>query len=174
MKCILKGKRNLLFSKESRGDSLKLPFRKVADFQPAFMHPAIFIGSSTLIGVLFALQQWVGMHLWSYRIGISIMLEAWGLQYFLWGVLCWLLWWWLGAQIQRATWPWMITHLLPLSVATSVCEELIWVLFFPNFPLRHPHMDYWHRLAYQLNAEFIDSLLLFWCAVVPFRGIGYY
>jgi hypothetical protein len=35
-------------------------------------------------------------------------------------------------------------------------------------------MDYWHRLAYQLNAEFIDSLLLFWCAVVPFRGIGYY
>ncbi len=35
-------------------------------------------------------------------------------------------------------------------------------------------MGYWHRLAFQLNGELFDNLLIFWCAFVLFRGIGYY
>jgi two-component system, LytTR family, sensor kinase len=138
------------------------------------MHPAIFVGSSVMLGVLFALQEWMSMRMWSYRIGIPLLLEAWGLQYFLWGVICWLLWWWLGPQIQKARVSCIVTRVLPLSILTSVVEEMIWVVFFPNLPLNRPHMDYWHRLEFELNAEFFDNLVVFWCAFGLFRGIGYY
>jgi hypothetical protein len=68
------------------------------------MHPAIFIGASVFLGVLFALQEWMSMRLWSYHIGIVLLLEAWGLQYLLWGVICWVLWWggW-GSASSRPT-----------------------------------------------------------------------
>ena len=114
------------------------------------------------------------MHMWNYHIGIPLLLEAWGMQYFLWGVLSWLIWWWLGPQIQRASVACIITRVIPLSIFTSVLEEMIWVPFFPNLPLNRPRMDYWHRLAFQLNAEIFDQLVIFWCAFALFRGIGYY
>jgi hypothetical protein len=46
--------------------------------QPVFMHPAVFISASVLLGELFALQDWMGMRLWSYHVGILVLLEAWG------------------------------------------------------------------------------------------------
>jgi uncharacterized membrane protein len=83
------------------------------------MHPAIFIGLSVLLGTLFALQEWLSMRLWSYHIGMPLLLRAWGLQYLLWGILCWLIWWWLGPQIQRASFGWIAARMLPLSILTS-------------------------------------------------------
>src|ERR1700691_1582931 len=118
--------------KRVEGHPLKFPLGKNARFQPVFMHPAIFISSSVLLGVLFALQEWMSMRLWSYHIGFALLFEAWGLQYLLWGVLCWLLWWWLGRHIQRARMTCIITRVLPLSIFTSVLVEMIWILFFPN------------------------------------------
>jgi two-component system LytT family sensor kinase len=138
------------------------------------MHPAIFVSASVLLGMLFALQEWMSVRLWSYHIGIPLLLEAWGLQYFLWGVICWLLWRWMGQRIQQASALYVITRVLPLSIGVSVAEEMIWVLCFPNLPLRHTHMTYWHRLAFHLDAEVIDSMVIFWCAFALFRGIGYY
>jgi LytS/YehU family sensor histidine kinase len=35
-------------------------------------------------------------------------------------------------------------------------------------------MAYWPRLAFHLNAEFIDNMVIFWCAFGLFRGISYY
>jgi two-component system LytT family sensor kinase len=138
------------------------------------MHPAIFVSASVLLGLLFALQAWMSMRLWNEHIGLFLLMKAWGLQYFLWGVICWLLWRWLGQQIQRASLVWMITRLLPLSIFASLVEETIWVPLIPELPIRHSPMDYWHRLAFQLNGEAFDSILIFWCAVALFRGIGYY
>jgi two-component system, LytTR family, sensor kinase len=138
------------------------------------MHPAIFVSASVLLGLLFALQEWMSVRLWSYHIGMRLLLEAWGLQYFLWGVLCWLLWRWLGQRIQQAKTFCIITRVLPLSIVTSVAEEMIWVAFFPHLPLNRPHMTYWHRLTFQLDAELIDNLVIFWCAFALFRGVGYY
>jgi two-component system LytT family sensor kinase len=138
------------------------------------MHPVIFVGSSVVLGLLFAVQEWTSLRLWSYHIGIFQALEAWGVQYFIWGVLCWLLWWWLGPQIQRAQLAAIITRLLPLSIVVSVLEEMVWVLFFPNLPVSSKHMNYWHRFAFELNGEFIDNLVIFWCAFSLFRGVGYY
>jgi two-component system LytT family sensor kinase len=160
--------------KKVEGLSLESLFGKNARNQPVFMHPAIFVGLSVLLGVLFALQQWASLRLWSYRIGILQVLAAWGLQYFLWGVLCWLLWRWFGTQIQRAGLATLLTRVLPLSVLLSLVEEMIWVPFFPNIPLGGPHMDHWHRLAFELNGDFLNNLVIFWCAVGLFRGVGYY
>ena len=138
------------------------------------MHPAIFVSASVLLGTLFALQEWMTMRLWSYRMSIGLLFSAWWMQYFLWGVICWLLWRWCGPWIQRANAFRIFTQVLPLSIVASVIEEMIWVACFPRLPLNRPHMTYWHRLAFHLDAEFIDSLVIFWCVFALFRGVGYY
>jgi hypothetical protein len=102
------------------------------------------------------------------------VLEAWGVQYFIWGVICWLLWRWFGPEIQKAHLTVIITGLLPLSVVISVLEEMVWVPLFPNFPVSRIPMNYWQRLAFELNGEFIDNLVIFWCAFGLFRGVGFY
>ena len=75
--------------------------------QPVFMHPAIFIGGSVLLGVLFALQEWMGMRLWSYHVGLALELGAWGLQYLLLGTICWTVWWGFGERIRQADLKWI-------------------------------------------------------------------
>lgn len=142
--------------------------------QPVFMHPAVFIGASVLLGVLFALQEWMGMRLWSYHVPLLLELEAWGSQYLLLGVICWIVWWRLGERIQQASLQWIVTRGLPLSLVAAVLEEMVWVFCFPNLPLRHGHMTYWPRLAFHLNAELIDNMVILWCAIGLFRGVGYY
>jgi two-component system, LytTR family, sensor kinase len=142
--------------------------------QPFFMHPAIFVGASVLLGLSFALQEWTHSRLWSYHIGILQVLEAWGVQYFIWGVICWLLWWQFGPAIQSARGAAILTRLLPLSIVISVLEEMIWVLLFPKFPVSRIPMTYWQRFAFELNGEFVDNLVIFWCAFGLFRGVGYY
>lgn len=138
------------------------------------MHPAVFIGGSVLLGVMFAIQEWMSMRHWSYQIGFFFLMRAWALQYLLWGILCWLTWWRLSPRIQHANIQWMLTRVLPLSIFASVVEEMIWVLFFKNLPVNKPHTSYWNRLAFELNAEFLTNLVIFWCAVGLFRAIGYY
>ncbi|SRR6266702_3478599 len=159
---------------KDRGDLLMLMQEGSKRPQPVFMHPAVFVGSSVLLGVLFALQEWVGMRVWSYQIGMAILLEAWCMQYLLWGLICWALWRWLGRYIPQVKWPDLITKVLPLSIVASVVEEMLWVLCFPNLPLKHAHMNYWPRLAFHLDAELIDNMVIFWCAFFLFRGVGYY
>jgi two-component system, LytTR family, sensor kinase len=138
------------------------------------MHPAIFVGAFVLLGVLFAVQDWMGMHLWSSPVGIVLLIEAWGTQYLLMGVFCWLFWWQMGQRIQQANLSSLITTILPLSIVAGVLEEMIWVFCFPTLPLRHEHMTYWPRLAFHVKAELIDNMVIFWCAFFLFRGIGYY
>lgn len=138
------------------------------------MHPAIFVSLSVLLGALFALQEWMSLHIWGYHVGISLLLESWGAAFFLRGLLCWLCWWWLGPQIQNARVSFMITRVLPLSILASVVQDMIWVLCFPNLPLDNPRMDYWHRLSFYLHTELFDSIFFFWCAFLLFRAIGYY
>ena len=114
------------------------------------------------------------MRLWSYHVPLLLELEAWGSQYLLLGVICWIVWWRLGERIQQASLQWIVTRGLPLSLVAAVLEEMVWVLCFPNLPLRHGHMTYWPRLAFHLNAELIDNMVILWCAIGLFRGVGYY
>jgi two-component system, LytTR family, sensor kinase len=138
------------------------------------MHPVIFVSAAVLLGTLFALQEWMTMHLWSYHISLRLLFAAWWVQYFLWGVICWLLWRWCGPRIQRAKTFCIVTRVLPLSIVICVVEEMIWVACFPHLPLNRPQMTYWHRLAFHLDAEFIDNMVIFWCVFTLFRGVGYY
>jgi two-component system LytT family sensor kinase len=138
------------------------------------MHPATFIGLSILVGVLFALQDWLRLRIWGYHVRLSIELETWGMQYFLWGVICWVLWWRFGASIKKARVASILTRVLPVSIVASVAEEMIWVLCFPDVPLNLPHMAYWHRLAFHLNFDLFYNLVIFWCAFSLLRGVGYY
>jgi two-component system, LytTR family, sensor kinase len=138
------------------------------------MHPVLFISSSVLVGTLFALQSWLNAHRWGYKIGLLFLVEMWGVQFLLWGIICWLLWRFMRPFIVRANFVSLLTRVLPLSIAASILEEMIWVLFFPRVPIDRPPMDYWHRFTFQLNAEFVDSMAIFWCAFLLFRGVAYY
>jgi two-component system, LytTR family, sensor kinase len=138
------------------------------------MHPAIFIGASVLVGMLFALQEFLNARRWGYRIGLFFLGEMWGMQFLLWGIICWLMWRFLSSFIVRARLSALLTRVLPLSIVLSILEEMTWVLFFPRVPVDRPPMDYWHRLTFQLNAEFVDSMAIFWCAFLLFRGVAYY
>lgn len=142
--------------------------------RPFLLHPAVFIGSSVLVGQLFALQEFLNAHRWGYPIGLGFLSEMWDMQFLLWGIICWLLWRYLRSFIVRARLLSILTRVVPLSIALSILEEMIWVLFFPRVPLDRPPMDYWHRLTFQVNAEFVDSLAIFWCAFAFFRGVAYY
>jgi two-component system, LytTR family, sensor kinase len=142
--------------------------------QPLLMHPAVFVGLSASLGFLFGLQEWASLRIWGYQQGFLQVMAAEGLQYFLWGLFCWLLWKGFDNQIGKARLTTVIFRILPLSILLSALEEMIWVSFFPNFPLGVPHMDYWHRFAFQLEGDFLENLLIFWCAFGLFRALGYY
>lgn len=141
---------------------------------PSFMNPAAFLGVGALLAVMFALQEWVEVRQLNHHISLSLLLEAWGVQFLVWGLICWTLWWSLGPKLQKVNLFWTIVGVLPLSIAASVAEEMIWVLCFPHLPLWMPHMKFWPRLLFQLRAEFVDQLVIFWCAFFLFRGVGYY
>jgi two-component system, LytTR family, sensor kinase len=141
---------------------------------PSFMNPAVFLGTGALLAAVFALQEWVEVRQMSHHINFTLLLEAWGVQYLLWGMICWGLWRFFGPRLQAVSLFWAIVGVLPLSILLSVAEEMVWVLCFPNLPLWMPPMRYWSRVLFQLRAELADGLVIFWCAFFLFRGVGYY
>ena len=138
------------------------------------MHPVIFIGACVGVGTLFALQNLWNLHRWGYRIQASIEFESWGVEFFLWGVICWLIWRFLGSFIQNGKLGIVFICLLPLSLAASFIRETTWVLIFPNLPLGQPHMPFWPRLQFHFSADLIENLVVFWSAILLIRGVGYY
>ena len=138
------------------------------------MHPLIFITGVTSLGLLFALQDWIGSRFWNYHVNLFLLMEAWGAQFFIWGVLCWILWWTLRPQISNASIKTILLFFLPLSFFACVLEETIWVLLFPRLPMGKPPMPFLQRLSFNLDAELVGSLLIFWAAFFLFRGLGYY
>ena len=141
---------------------------------PSFMNPAVFLGTAALLASVFALQEWVEVRQMSHHINFTLLLKAWGVQYLLWAVICWGFWRLYGPRLQTISLFWAIVGLLPLSILLSVVEEMAWVLCFPNLPLWMPPMRYWSRVLFQLRAELVDGLVIFWCAFFLFRGVGYY
>ena len=138
------------------------------------MHPAFFITASTLVGLLFALQQWGHMNVEGYPIGLWRTIGPWGVQYFLWGTIAWVLWRLFRQFIQTASILQIFTIVLPVSLAAYLIETMIWVAFFPHYSINHPVMGYWQRVAFNYQGDLMESMAIFWCAFFFFRGIGYY
>ncbi len=138
------------------------------------MHPAFFISASTFVGLLFALQGWEHMNLEGYPIGLWAAIVPWCLQYFLWGIIGWVLWRLFRQFIQTASIVQILLIVLPVSLATYLIETMIWVIFFPHYSRNHPVMGYWQRVAFNYRGDLMESMAIFWCAFFFFRGIGYY
>jgi signal transduction histidine kinase len=112
--------------------------------------------------------------MWNMHLTLPLLMQAWGAQFFIWGVLCWIGWWTLRSHIYSASWKKMLFLIFPLSICVSVFEEAIWVFLFPHIPIGKPPMPFLRRLSFQLDAELVDSMVIFWSAFFLFRGIGYY
>jgi two-component system LytT family sensor kinase len=139
-----------------------------------FMHPAVFIPSCVILGILFGFQEWTNYRRWGYHVGAAITLESWGMEYLVLGSLCWLIWRFLYRFIVKANVRDMLTWMFGLSIAFGIVKEMIWAPFFPNVPVDVPHMAYWQRVEFHWKANFIVSLWIFWCAFFLFRGVNYY
>jgi two-component system LytT family sensor kinase len=142
--------------------------------EPRFVHPAIFIPAYVCVGLLYALHDWIFMRQWGYHSDPAVALSEWGVQFLLWGTICWLMWCFLKPAIEQANITRMVTWFLPLSLLLSVLEEAIWVFLLPNIPLKHPDMSYLQRLGFNLEGDIAQSLAIFWCSFFLFRGAGYY
>src|ERR1700761_2778571 len=86
---------------------------------PSFMNPVAFLGVGASLAILFALQEWIEVRELGNHIKLSLLLQAWGIQYLLWALICWILWWLLGSTLQRVTLFWAVAGVLPLSIAIS-------------------------------------------------------
>ena len=142
--------------------------------EPVFMNPLIFISGSVVVGLLFAFQEWYSIHKMGYHIQALIFFESWGFQFLVWGSICWMFWRFLKTRIQRASLLSTLTLFLPLSIATSLGQQMLYVLVFQDLPPDHPEPSYWKRLSIYVDAELLNNVLIFWCAFFLFRGIGYY
>jgi hypothetical protein len=138
------------------------------------MHPLIFITGATSIGLLFAVQEWFSSRFWNYHVNLGVEIQAWGAQFFIWGVLCWIVWFTLRPQIYNISLKRILLFFIPLSIFVSIVEEIIWTLIFPRLPMGKPPMPFWQRLLFLLDAELIDSLVIFWSAFFLFQGVGFY
>jgi sensor histidine kinase YesM len=147
---------------------------KGSQSEPVFMKPAIFISASVLVGLLFAFQEWLSFYHMGYHLPSLIFFESWGYQFLIWGTVCWLLWHFFGASIQRASILRIIFVFLPLSVLISLAQQMLFVSIFRDLPLNYSEPSYWRRLSMYVYAELLDNMLIFWCAFFLFRGVGYY
>jgi two-component system, LytTR family, sensor kinase len=140
------------------------------------MRPIPFLGSFLIVGLLFALQQWLGMRILYQRSPFRLMpaVAAWELQYLLWGIFCWFLWLWLGDSLQKAGWRYILFRIVPLSIVMSVVVEMALAACFPQFPIRSKPMSFWQRVDFSLAEEFLENTAVFWGAFMVIRGIGYY
>jgi two-component system, LytTR family, sensor kinase len=138
------------------------------------MHPAVFIPSWVMLGILFAFQDWMNFRRWGYHVKTATLFKSWGMEYLVLGVLCWLMWRFLYRFIVRANARDMLTWIFGLSIAFGIVKEVIWVPFFPDVPVDKAHMPYWQRVEFHWKANFIVSLFIFWCVFFLFRGLNYY
>ena len=91
------------------------------------MHPVVFLSGWLVLAVLFALQEWVTERTWNYHLPFGKVYLLWAVNFLLWGIICWIIWWRLGEWIQSATLRSIILYVVPLSIVLSVVEEVIWV-----------------------------------------------
>jgi sensor histidine kinase YesM len=155
---------------------MTLKERYIARSKPLVMHPLVFVGGFMMVGLLFALQQWLGLRIWYPHLELNpfLVIGGWEVQYILWGVLCWSLWFWLGTTLQKAGWKYILLRIVPLSIVMSIAVEMVLTASFPQFPMRSMSMTFWQRLDFGLTDEFLENTAVFWSAFVVFRAIRYY
>ncbi len=160
--------------RDKTSDSAALEWNAALRRRSVLMHPVVFVAAFTLLGTLFAAQEWLNIHHSGYAISTALVFESWGAQYFLWGVICWCLWRMFEPFIQNAGVGSALAAGIPASLATCFFEEMVWVALFPKIPVNHAHMPYWTRVEFNFKGDLAESMAIFWGAFFFCRGIGYY
>jgi two-component system, LytTR family, sensor kinase len=138
------------------------------------MHPIVFLSGWLVLAAFFALQEWVTSRAWNYHLQFGRVYLLWAIQFLLWGLICWIMWWTLGEWIQRAKLKSILLYVVPLSIVVSVLEEVIWVACTWHFRVGNRSWTYLHRVVFFLDSELVDNLVIFWVVFLLFRGVGYY
>jgi len=135
-----------------------------------------FLGTFLAVGLLFALQQWLNARIWYPKTHLNplLIISAWEVQYFLWGVICWVLWRWHGDKLRRAGWRYLLFVMGPLSVVLGIGVEMVLVASFPQLTMARGHLSFWQRLDFSLGEEFLQNTAVFWGAYAIVRGLGHY
>jgi len=137
-------------------------------------HPIVFVAAFTLIGILFAAQEWLHLYHSGYRISAALVFGSWGSQYFIWGIISWVLWRLFKPFIQKASVVQILTIVFPVSLVTCWIQEMIWVAFYRNIPVDRARMPYWQGVLWNFKGDLVESMVIFWGAFFFFRGFGYY
>jgi two-component system, LytTR family, sensor kinase len=138
------------------------------------MHPVVFLSGWLVLAALFALQEWATFRAWNEHLDFGRLFLLWAIHFLLWSVIGWVLWWKLRDYIQNANLKSILIRIVPLSIAVSILEEVIWVASTWHFRVGNRDWSYLHRLVYFLDSELVDNLLIFWVIFFLFRGVGYY
>jgi sensor histidine kinase YesM len=140
------------------------------------MHLLPFLGGFLAVGLLFPVQQLLNARIWYPKTHINplLLIGAWEVQYFLWGVICWLLWLWHGEKLRRAGWRYLLFVMGPLSVVLGIGVEMVLVGFFPQLTMAHGHLTFWQRLDFSLGEEFLQNTAVFWAAYAIVRGTRHF
>jgi sensor histidine kinase YesM len=156
------------------GHYLKLPDSYPATRRPLYMHPLLFAAAWSLLGLLFSVQDWAEIHRLDVHLYFGRILWAWEVMYLIWAAFLWILVRFWGKWLLQVRIPQTLIYLLPLSIALTILEEMLWLLCFPQYPMSRSHLTYWVRLAQVLRHEMIDGILIFWAAFFFYRGATYY
>ena len=135
-----------------------------------------FLGAFLAIGLLFAVQQWLNARIWYPKVHMNpaLIIGAWEVQYFLWGVFCWALWRWHGEKLRRAGWRYLVFVMGPLSIVLGIGVEMVLVGCFPQLTASRVHLSFWQRLDFSLGEEFLENTAVFWAAYAIIRGMSHY
>ena len=135
-----------------------------------------FLGSFLAVALLFAVQQYLGARMWypKAHVRLPLIVAAWEVQYFLWGVFCWALWRWHGDKLRRAGWRYLLFVIVPVSIVMGIAVEMTLVGAFPQLTMSRELRTYWQRLDFSLTEEFLENIAIIWAAYAILRGTGHY
>jgi len=137
-------------------------------------HPAFIVPAFTSIGLLFAAQEWIDAQHMDYQIGgAALLFESWVLQYFLWGLIWWLLWRLFRPFIEEASLRQMLAIVLPAGLLIILLEEMIYAPFLRAFPKYH-ELTYWRFVGHECIGDGVESMAIFWGGFFFFRAASYY
>ena len=135
-----------------------------------------FLGTFLAVGLLFAVQQWLNARIWypKTHLNPALVIGAWEVQYFLWGLISWTMWRWHGEKLWRAGWRYLLFVMGPLSIVLGIGVEMVLVGFFPQLTMARGHLSFWQRLDFSLGEEFLENTAIFWAGYAIVRAVGHY
>src|SRR3984957_12431343 len=167
-------RRKLLMWRRRLGNKLSNTTKQeLQQAHPFFMRPLVFLSGWIVLALLFGFQEFAEMAVGGWKIPLWLPLFAWTVEFLLWGLIFLGMWRFLRESIQSATPRQMLLQYLPLSVAVSFFEEVVFATIFRIQPMGK-HYTYLARLEHYLASELITNIAIFWIVFTLFRSIGYY